>query len=66
MGLVVLVCFVVVMLVWLLALIGVVGPGRSAEPGRSADYSGWLAWFACLLLGLAAFVVGAPAAVVVR
>lgn len=56
MGLVVLVCFVVVMLLWLLANLGAVPNGPT--------YSPWLAFFACLLLGIAVFVTGVP--VVVR
>jgi hypothetical protein len=50
MFIVLLVCFVMVMFLWLLSMLG-------ATPG-GANYSPWLAWFACLFLGLAVFVVG--------
>ena len=50
MGIVILVCFVMVMFLWLLAMLG-------AVPNAPA-YSPWLAWFACLFLGLAVFVAG--------
>jgi hypothetical protein len=57
MGIVILVCFVVVMLLWVLSLLGAVP--------NSPAYSPWLAFFACLLLGLAVFVAW-PAVAVVR
>lgn len=47
---VILVCFVMVMFLWLLSLLGAVAQLNTA--------SGWLGWFACLLLGLAVFVAG--------
>lgn len=56
MGTVVLVCFVVVMLLWLLSMLG-------AVPNATA-YSPWLAFFACLLLGIAVFIGGGPAVVI--
>ncbi len=48
MKLIVLVCFVMVMFLWLLALLGAVA--------GIALYSPWLAWFACLFLGLVLFL----------
>lgn len=44
-----LVLFVMVMFLWLLGLLGVGG-------GVAVTYSPWLAWFACLFLGLVVFV----------
>lgn len=44
------VCFVMVMFLWLLAMLG-------ASP-NTAQYSPWLAWFACLFLGIAVFLTG--------
>ena len=58
MGIILLVCFVVVMLVWLLALLG-------ALPD-SPRFSPWLAFIACLIVGLAVFVVGPGMVVVAR
>lgn len=49
---VLLVCFVVIMLVWLLSMLG-------AAP---TNYSPWLAWFSCLILGIVVFVAGSGAA----
>lgn len=46
-GVVLLVCFVLVMFLWLLSLLG-------AVPGAGA-YSAWLAFFACLILGVVAW-----------
>ena len=43
---VLLVCFVVIMLVWLLSLLAVIPFGAAA---------GWLAFAACLVLGIAVF-----------
>lgn len=54
MFLVVLVCFVVVMLLWLLAMLGV---GGTSVP---ANASGWLAFFACLCLGVIVFISRGP------
>lgn len=51
-AIVLLVCFTVLMLVWLLALVGAISPG--------AAWSGWLPWGACLCLALAVFVVRDP------
>jgi len=53
-----LVCFVVVQLVWLLALLGAVP--------QTAGYSPWLAWFACLILGAVVFLVGSGQAALPR
>ena len=53
---VLLVFFTVVMVVWLLSLLG-------ASP-NVAHYSPWLAWFACLILGVVVFLLGSGAVVV--
>lgn len=45
-SLIIIVCFIMVMFLWLLALLNVF-------PNVSAN---WLAWFACLFLGLVVFV----------
>ena len=50
MSIILLVCFVMVMFLWLLAMLG-------AIPNAPA-YSPWLAWFACLFLGLVVFLTG--------
>ena len=50
---VLLVCFTVVMLVWLLGLLG-------AVPG-GVERQGWLAFFAVLVLGIVVFLVGSGA-----
>lgn len=47
---VLLVCWVMTMFLWLLGNLG-------AIPNAPA-YSPWLAFFACLILGLAVFIVG--------
>jgi hypothetical protein len=47
---VLLVCFVMVMFLWLLANLGAVP--------NTAAYSPWLAWFACFVLGVMVFLVG--------
>lgn len=44
------VCFVMVMFLWLLAMLG-------AMP-NSPVYSPWLGWFACLILGVMVFCIG--------
>ena len=54
-----LVIFVVVMLLWFLALVGVV-------PAGPRDYSGWLAFIACLVLGVVVFLVGSGQATLPR
>ena len=41
-SIIVLVCFVMVMFLWLLSMLGAVP--------NAANYSPWLAWFACLFL----------------
>jgi hypothetical protein len=51
MFLIVMVCFVMVMFLWLLS-------NLKAIPG-TPDYSPWMAFFACLLLGIAVFAGGA-------
>ncbi len=48
MAIVLLVCFVVVMLLWGLSLLG-------AVPGEG-KYPPWLAFFACLILGAVVFL----------
>jgi hypothetical protein len=47
---VLLVCFVVIMMIWLLDLLGAVG-------GRGT-YSPWLAFLSCFILGLVVFILG--------
>lgn len=54
---VLLVCFVMVMFLWLLSMLGV-------QP--AATYSPWLAWFACLFLGLVVFLTGSGLVVMSR
>lgn len=58
MFIVLLVCFVVVMLVWLLAMLGAIPKDNPA--------SSWLPWFACLILGVVVFLVGSGVIVVER
>jgi hypothetical protein len=48
-----LVLFTVTMFVWFLGLMGAL-PGTS----RDAHYPSWLAWFACLILGVVFFLSG--------
>jgi hypothetical protein len=48
---VLLVCFTMVMFIWLLGLLGAVGVPERASP--------WLAFFACLFLGIVVFLLGA-------
>lgn len=55
---VLLVMFVVVMMVWLLSLLGAIP--------NAPNYSPWLAFFACLLLGIVVFLVGSGVIVVER
>ena len=43
-----LVCFIMVMFLWLLGLLGAIDPITKMSP--------WLAWFACTFLGVALFV----------
>lgn len=52
MYIVLLVCFVVIMLMWLLSMLNV---GEAY-----ARYSPWLAFFACLILGIVVFVHPVP------
>jgi len=49
-AIVALVCFVVIMLMWFLLLLGAVPEGK--------DYGRWLAFLACLILGLVVFLIG--------
>jgi len=44
------VCFIMTMFLWLLTLLG-------AVPG-APNYSPWLAFFACLILGTVVFLIG--------
>lgn len=55
---VLLVFFVVVMAVWMLSLLG-------AMP-NAPTYSPWLAFFACLILGIVVFLLGTGAIVIER
>ena len=50
MGIVLLVCFVVIMLLWLLSMLGAIP--------NAPLYSPWLAWFAILFLALYVFLGG--------
>jgi hypothetical protein len=50
MFIVILVLFVMTMFIWLLSLLG------ASE--AVVKYSPWLAWFACLFLGIIVFLVG--------
>lgn len=52
MAIVLLVCFVVVMMVWLLSLLGTFP--------NAGQYSPWLAFFACLILGVVVFLSHSP------
>jgi hypothetical protein len=47
---VLLVCFVVVMLLWFLSMMGAVPNATTASP--------WLAFIACLILGIVVFLTG--------
>lgn len=47
---VILVCFIMTMFLWLLSLLGAIP--------NAPNYSPWLAFFACLFLGCAVFLVG--------
>jgi len=47
---VLLVCFIMVMFLWLLSLLGAVP--------NAPNYSPWLAFFACLFLGMVVFLSG--------
>lgn len=58
MMIVLLVCFVMVMFLWLLSMLG-------ASPTITA-YSPWLAWFACLFLGIVVFLLGTGIATLPR
>lgn len=58
MWVVLVVCFIMVMFLWLLSLLGAV----PNAPG----YSPWLAFFACLFLGIAVFLAGFGVAIVER
>lgn len=49
MALIVLICFIIDMFIWFLALVGVV----PVEHANRA--SPWLAWIACILLGFVVF-----------
>lgn len=55
-----LVCFVVVMLLWFLSM--VVG----LPDGAGGRYSPWLAFLACLILGLVVFLAGSGVIVIDR
>lgn len=50
---VLIVCFTLVMFLWLLAMLGAVP--------NAPSYSPWLAWFACLILGVVVFLLGSGA-----
>ena len=47
---VLIVMFTLVMFLWLLSMLGAVN--------NAPQYSPWLAWFACLILGIVVFLVG--------
>ena len=51
---VLLVFFTVIMVVWLLSLLGAIPGGQTHSP--------WLAFFACLVLGIVVFLTGSGAA----
>lgn len=53
-----LVCFVVVMLLWFLSMVGATNVVPAASP--------WLAFIACLILGVVVFLVGSGVIVVDR
>lgn len=53
-----LVCFVVIQLLWMLSLLG-------AVPGATS-YSPWLAFFSTLILGIVVFLVGSGTATLPR
>lgn len=52
---VLLVCFVVIMLLWGLSLLGAIPNAPAASP--------WLAFFCCLILGIMVFLVGSGAVI---
>lgn len=56
-SIVLLVCFIIVMFLWLLGLLGAVPNG--------AAYSPWLSFFACLILGIVVFISGAGFGIIV-
>lgn len=55
---VLIVMFVMTMFLWLLSLLGAVP--------NAPSYSPWLAFFACLILGIVVFLVGSGVIVVAR
>lgn len=57
---VLIVMFTLVMFLWLLSMLGAI----QNPPGTIAAYSPWLAWFACLILGIVVFLVGSGIIVV--
>lgn len=60
---VMIVMFTIVMFLWLLGMLG----ANSTPPNPLAvTYSPWLAWFACLILGVAVFLVGSGTIVAER
>lgn len=58
-GIVLLVCFIVVMLLWGLSLV-------APLPDQFAKASSWLAFLACLILGLMVFLYGSGVIVIER
>jgi hypothetical protein len=50
MYIVILVCYVMTMFLWLLSMLGAIP--------NATNYSPWLAFFACLFLGIVVFLVG--------
>ncbi len=55
---VLIVCFVMTMFLWLLAMLGAIP--------NSPAYSPWLGWFACLILGIVVFLLGTGVVAVQR
>lgn len=49
------VLFTMVMFLWLL---GLLGANQSPPNALAATFSPWLAWFACLFLGIVVFLTG--------
>lgn len=59
---IILVCFTMVMFIWLLYLLG--GVSLGGQPAQPAGAGGWLPWFACFFLGVVVFLIGSGVIVI--